>query len=89
LPPDFNALPRQNSLPDPLKFLNGRTVRTAAEWPARKEEIGSLSQKYVWGTFLPKPKIDPAIIIDERHEDGYTVRNLRLEFGPESKGECV
>jgi len=86
LPPDFNALFRQNSLPDPLKFLNGRTVRTAAEWPARREEIESLSQKYVWGTFPPKPKIDRAIMLDERHEDGYTVRNLRLEFGPESKG---
>ena len=86
LPPDFNALPRQNSLPDPLKFLNGRAVRTAAEWSARREEIGSLSQKYVWGTFPPQPKLDRAIVLDERHEDGYTVRNLRLEFGPESKG---
>ena len=86
LPPDFKALPRQNSLPDPLKFMNGRTVRTAADWPARREEIGSLSQKYVWGAFPPKPKIDRAIMLDERHEDGYTVRNLRLEFGPESKG---
>jgi dienelactone hydrolase len=86
LPPDFNALPRQNSLPDPLKFLNGRTVRTATEWPARRQEIESLSQKYVWGTFPPRPKIDRAIMLDERHEDGYTVRNLRLEFGPESKG---
>ena len=50
------------------------------------ERIGSLSQKYVWGTFPPKPKIDRAIMLDERHGDGYTIRNLRLEFGPESKG---
>lgn len=86
LPPDFNSLPRHNSLPDPLTFLNGRTVATAAQWPARREEISNLSQKYVWGTFPPKPKIDRAVVLDEKHEDGYTVRNLRLEFGPGSKG---
>jgi len=38
------------------------------------------------GEFPPKPKIDHTIILDEKHEIGYTVRNLRLEFGPESKG---
>jgi pimeloyl-ACP methyl ester carboxylesterase len=86
LPPDFNALPRNNSLPDPLQFLDGHVVRTAAQWPARREEIKSLSQKYVWGEFPPKPKIDRAIVLDEKHEAGYTVRNLRLEFGPEDKG---
>ncbi|HUD22682.1 MAG TPA: hypothetical protein VMQ60_07540 [Acidobacteriaceae bacterium] len=86
LPPDFNSLPRDNSLPDPLTFLNGRTVTTAAQWPARREEISELSQKYVWGTVPPRPKIDHIVVLDETHEDGYKVRNLRLEFGPGSKG---
>jgi len=86
LPPDFNSLPRHNSLPDPLTFLDGRTVTAAAQWPARRDEISKLSQKYVWGTFPPKPKIDHVTVLDEKHEQGYTVRNLRLEFGPDSKG---
>ena len=86
LPPDFNSLPRHNSLPDPLTFLNGRTVTTAAQWPARREEISKLSQKYVWGTVPPRPKIDHVVVLDEKHADGYTVRNVRLEFGPGSKG---
>jgi dienelactone hydrolase len=86
LPPDFNALPRHNPLPDPLTFLNGRTVTTAAQWPARRAEISSLSQKYVWGTVPPRPKIDHVVLLDEKHEDGYTLRNVRLEFGPEDKG---
>jgi dienelactone hydrolase len=86
LPPDFNSLPRQNSLPDPLTFLNGRKVTSAAEWAARRDEISKLAQKYEWGTFPPKPKIDHVTVLDERHEDGYTVRNVRLEFGPGSKG---
>jgi dienelactone hydrolase len=87
LPPDFNSLPRHNGLPDPLTFLNGHPVATAAQWPARREEISKLSQKYVWGTLPPRPKIDHVTVLDERHDDaGYTVRNVRLEFGPESKG---
>ena len=42
LPPDFNSLPKHDQLPDPLTFLNGRTVKTAAEWPARRAEILAL-----------------------------------------------
>jgi len=86
LPPDFNALPRQNSLPDPLTFLDGRKVTSAAQWPARREEISKLSQKYVWGTVPPQPKIDHVTLLDEKHADGYTVRNVRLEFGADGKG---
>ena len=86
LPPDFNLLPRQNPLPDPLTFSNGRKVTTAAQWPARREEISKLSQKYVWGTVPLRPKIDHVVVLDEKHADGYTVRNVRLEFGPEAKG---
>src|SRR5262249_54638006 len=51
LPPDFDALPRINGLPDPLKFLDGRPVRTAAEWRQRRAEIWQLYQKYDIGTF--------------------------------------
>jgi poly(3-hydroxybutyrate) depolymerase len=86
LPPDFSSLPRNNSLPDPLTFLNGRTVTTATQWTARREEISKLSQKYVWGTVPPRPKIDHVVLLDEKHAEGYTVRNVRLEFGPGDKG---
>jgi len=86
LPPDFNSLPRINSLPDPLTFLDGRHVATAAQWAARRQEISELSQRYEWGKIPPKPKIDRAVVLDEKHEAGYTVRNLRLEFGAGSKG---
>ena len=39
LPPDFDQLPRNNALPDPLRFLDGRAVQTDADWTARKAEI--------------------------------------------------
>jgi pimeloyl-ACP methyl ester carboxylesterase len=86
LPPDFNALPKQNGLPDPLTFLNGRKVVTAADWAARRKEIDAISQKYVWGTIPPKPKLDHVEVLDEKQGNGYLVRNVRLIFGPGDKG---
>jgi pimeloyl-ACP methyl ester carboxylesterase len=81
LPPDFDALPKVNGLPDPLKFLDGRPVRTAAEWRARRTEIRRLFEKYQLGTFPPKPKLDRVVALDETAGKGYTVRNVRLEYG--------
>ena len=86
LPPDFDALPRMNGLPDPLKFLNGRPVKNAADWKARRAEIWNLYQKYDLGTFPPKPKLDRVVVLDETHGNGYLIRNVRLEFGPQGKG---
>jgi dienelactone hydrolase len=84
--PDFDAFPRVNGLPDPLKFLDGRPVRNAAEWRARRAEIRQLYEKYDIGTFPPKPKIDRVVALDETPGKGYLVRNVRLEFGPQGKG---
>src|SRR5271156_4956559 len=85
LPPDFDALPRMNGLPDPLKYLDGRPVRNAADWKARRAEIWNLYQKYDLGTFPPKPKLNRAVVLDETPGNGYLVRNVRLEFGSGSK----
>jgi dienelactone hydrolase len=86
LPPDFSSLPRHEQLPDPLTFLDGHTVKTAADWPARRAEIMNLFQKYVWGTFPARPTIGHVDVLDETHNPGYTVRNVKLEFGPDNKG---
>jgi pimeloyl-ACP methyl ester carboxylesterase len=86
LPPDFDALPRQNELPDPLHFLNGTPVRTEAQWRSRRAEIWQLFQRYQLGRMPLKPALDRAVVLDETKGRGYIVRNLRLEFGPQSKG---
>ncbi len=86
LPPDFDSLPRMNGLPDPLKFLDGKTVRTAADWKSRRAEIRQLYEKYDLGTIPPKPKLDRAVMLDETRGNGFVTRNVRLEFGPQSKG---
>ena len=45
LPPDFDALPRNNFLPDPLTFMNGWTVRNASDWTARRAESSCLARR--------------------------------------------
>src|SRR5437867_12063631 len=49
LPPDFDALPKINGLPDPLQFLDGHMVKKAADWKARRAELYALEQKYDLG----------------------------------------
>jgi dienelactone hydrolase len=85
LPPDFDALPRHNGLPDPLVFFGGKPVATAADWPARREEILQLYQKYVWGAIPPHPKLDHADV-QESPAQGYRTRTVVLHVGPEAKG---
>jgi pimeloyl-ACP methyl ester carboxylesterase len=85
MPPDFDAFPKVNGLPDPLRFLDGRIVRRAQDWKARRAEIRQLFEKYDVGSFPPKPKLDRAVVIDETPGRGYLIRNVRLEFGPGSK----
>jgi pimeloyl-ACP methyl ester carboxylesterase len=87
LPPDFGELPKSNLLPDPLRFLDGRPVgNTTAEWQTRRNEIRQLFEKYITGTFPPKPSITQVVLLDETKGKGYTVRNVRVEFGPQGKG---
>lgn len=86
LPPDFDALPRSNLIPDPLHFLDGRPVASRQDWAARRDEIFTLEQKYQTGTFPPKPKLDQVVLVDETRGPGYLTRNVLLKFGPGDKG---
>ncbi|MFM1768521.1 MAG: hypothetical protein RJA22_1050 [Verrucomicrobiota bacterium] len=46
----------ETTLPDPLVMLDGRRVRTPAEWTqARRPELQSLFQEYMYGNLPPKP----------------------------------
>lgn len=85
LPPDFDALPKINGLPDPLRFLDGRMVKNAADWKARRAELFALEQKYDIGTFPPKPTLDNVVVLSEDNANGQITRSLRFEFGPERK----
>jgi dienelactone hydrolase len=86
LPPDFDALPRHNALPDPLTFADGkRKVQNASDWKERRAEIQQLFEKYQIGTIPPKPKLDRIVPVSESETNGFVTRTVRLEYGPDSK----
>lgn len=85
LPPDFDAFPSHNALPDPFAMSDGRIVKGAAEWPARRAEIRALYEKYDLGSVPPKPKLDRVVPVEETKGQGYITRQVRLEFGPGGK----
>jgi acetyl esterase/lipase len=87
LPPDFDALPKRNQIPDPLQFVDGQMVTSPDGWNSRRDEIMQLEQKYDLGTFPPKPKLDGVVpTVDDENGNGYLVRNVKLVFGPQDKG---
>jgi cephalosporin-C deacetylase-like acetyl esterase len=85
LPPDFDALPRNNYLPEPLQFSNGKPVKTIADWNARRDEIKQLFEKYDVGRFPPKTGLTRVTLVEETKGEGYFTRVVRLDFGPEGK----
>lgn len=85
LPPDFDALPGVAELPDPLRFEDGRPVRSRAAWRQRRAELLGLFRHYVLGTVPPPPGNVRAVECRERVEDGVRVREVTLAFGPEHR----
>lgn len=86
LPPDFNDLPKQNLLPDPFVFLDGRKVKTKADWEERRQEILKLFEKYEWGSFPEKPEIDRIETLSETKENGIISRTVKIWFGAKGYG---
>ena len=68
----------------PLKFADGRTVKTAAEWPARRAEILKSWHERLgaWPALLEKPHIE--IRTTERREN-FTQHQVRVDIGPGAK----
>lgn len=85
LPPDFDAMPSNAGLPDPLMLhANGHPVpiTNQAQWDRQKKWIRAQAEKWLFGTMPPKPDNLRAIVTGTRREGTTTVRDVRLEFGP-------
>ena len=84
LPPDFDALPSQFYLSDPLMWdKNGRLQRVArADWPERRKQLAGLVEKWLLGTAPPPPGNVVAEILEKTQDRGHTVWKAQLRFGP-------
>ena len=50
------------TLEDPLAFADGRKLKDASEWPARRKEILGIFEREVYGRMPPPPVIMPQYI---------------------------
>ena len=82
LPPDYNTFPRNNFLPDPLMFMNGKAVRNASDWTARRAEIRQLLEKWQVGSVPPKATTFKKTVQNETAASGYVTRVVEIEYGP-------
>ena len=89
LPPDFESMPSNNFLPDPLVRLDGTAltpVTTLEQWAQQRQWIRSEFERWVYGKMPPPPDNLRAVVTETRREGGVTVREVRLEFGPGHRG---
>lgn len=75
LPPDFDSMPSVPGLPE-ARF----TTREA--WPRERQRIRALFERWFYGKMPPAPDNLRAVVTGTHHENGVTVRDVRLEFGP-------
>ena len=65
----------------PLKFYDGRAVKTAADWQARRREILERWHKIMgsWPPLLEKPKI---VYLKKERRENFTQRHVNVEVAP-------
>ncbi len=88
LPPDFDSMPSIAGLPDPLLLREGmRTtpITTMEQWERQRQWIRSEFERWVYGRMPPAPDNLRAVVTGTHREGGVTVRDVRLEFGPDHR----
>lgn len=78
--PNLRVLPSWAMLPDSL-----HGVSTPEQWEAKREWMRNQFTYWVYGKMPPAPTNLRAVVLGERQENGVTVRDVRLEFGPGHK----
>jgi hypothetical protein len=65
----------------PLKFADGRAVKSADDWPERRHEILKTWHDFMgpWPDLIAKPKVE---YLDKEERDGLTQHHVRLEIAP-------
>lgn len=88
LPPDFDMMPSDGMLPDPLIAMrDGRPHRitSASQWRARREELKQQFRQWVLGEPYPTPTNLRGVVTDTKRDGDITVQSVRIEFGEEYK----
>lgn len=79
------------TLEDPLAFADGRRLKDASEWPARRAEILGIFEREMFGRTPPPPEA----LVTEMFEEGVTLdglgirRQYRMWFRKDKSGPHV
>lgn len=79
------------TLEDPLAFADGRKLKDASEWPARRKEILEIFAREMFGVEPPAPEV----VVTELREEGPTLaglairRQYRMWFKSDKSGPFV
>ncbi len=85
--PAVNDLPVLAGMPDPLIGSDGKKITTAAQWPARREEMKRVIEHYGVGHAPPPPgnvkgrDVETSLLAEGK----VSYRRVHLTFGPEEK----
>src|SRR2546422_3478276 len=83
--PEFDKLPAQPELPDPLIMLNGDWITARRQWlDKRRPELKAVFQHYMYGSLAPKPeKIDFKVegTYDDFLDGKATLKLVTISFG--------
>lgn len=79
------------TLEDPLTFVDGRKVATAADWAERRKEILGIFAKEMYGEEPPAPEAVVTDLIDEKKTvDGHAIRRqYKMWFKKDRSGPCI
>jgi len=89
LPPDFESVPSNNYLPDPLMRVEGTAhtpITTLEQWAQERQRLRSEFEHWVYGRMPPPPDNLRGVVTETRRDGGVLVREVRLEFGPDHRG---
>jgi len=88
LPPDFDSMPSIPGLPDPLMMRDGGRlvpITNPEQWKRQRQWIRSQFEHWVYGKTPPAPQNLRAVVTETHRQGTVTVRNVRLEFGPDHR----
>ena len=79
------------TLEDPLTFVDGRKVATAADWAERRKEILGIFAKEMYGEEPPRPDVLVTDLVDEKPAiDGHAIRRqYKMWFRQDRTGPCL
>jgi dienelactone hydrolase len=84
-PQDFNLAPARSR--SPLLFYDGSPVKTAADWPRRREEILQRWQEIMgpWPELLEKPD---GLVVEATDRENVIQKKLQLQISPNQTVEA-